>query len=126
MGEEGFTASRRPDQENIRFVEFNAVGDGIGVVLFHQTQALVMVIDSHGKDFFRFVLTDDMFIEIMLNFPGFGDIFKINLFGGSLRGIFFRRSPYAHARCIFHELLIEDFITQLDTFITNIDPRPGD
>ena len=52
-----------PDHQDVAFLELDIVN-----IFFLGRNAFVMIVHGHGKNFFGAVLSDDILIEVMLDF----------------------------------------------------------
>lgn len=68
--QQGLAGSRGTDHDNIALFNLDAL---VGQWLL---KTLIMIIDGHGEEPLGLILTDDVFVEMLLDFAGFGYFFQ--------------------------------------------------
>ena len=98
MRQQGFTASRGADEQDIALVDLD-----IAIAL--RLQALVMVVNSYREDLFGRILFDNIFIQ---------------------HGLYlFRDQKILRTADVFFRLLFNDLTAELNAFIADIYGRTG-
>ena len=104
LRQQRFTHTCRTKQKHIALIDFYVV---LAVI-----NTFIMVVYGHRKSNFCIVLADDIFIQLLLNFLGFQK--------NRSRLVV---TPFAIGNI---GLVFQNRHTKLNTFITDINPRPGD
>ena len=96
LGQQGFSAAGRTEEQNVAFVEFHIVKEilvGIGMDSRLSLETLVVVVDRNRENAFCVILTDDIIIEDLFDFCWFwhdkfgdGTAFLFQLFFGLFCG----------------------------------------
>src|SRR4029078_3057528 len=102
LREQRLSGARRAHHQDVALLELYVVD-----VLFLCGDALVVIMDRHGENFFGPFLSDDILIEAMLDLGGFLE-FGRNFF-----------------LCLF-PVFGDDVVAQIDTFVANVDRGSGD
>jgi hypothetical protein len=101
LGQEGLAAARWANQEDVGFLEFDAVDFTAG------SDAFVVVVNGDGQNAFGPLLTDGVLIQKVFDFGGFRDSETLgNPFSGTIFG--------------------DNLATKADAFVTDVDVWPGD
>src|SRR5690606_8190757 len=98
LGQKGFSASGGADHDDIALLQFHVIHFG-GTV-----DPLVMVVNGHGQRLLGMVLPDDVLIEDIPDFLGFGQVAEVEVLFAS-------------------QLLLDDLIAQLDALIADVNSR---
>ncbi len=101
LGQKGLAASGGTEHENVALLQLHVIGPHIAV------DPLVVVVNSHSQSFLGLFLPNHIFIQGILDFFRLGKTVQFNVM-------------------FFGELFFDDLVTELYTFITDIDPWSSD
>jgi len=128
LGQQGLAAAGGADQQDVGFVQPGGGAIDLAIAIALPGQALVVVVDSHGEHFLGLLLAHHLGIEKRFDLQGLGNRGQ----GGSWLGGFFRRGFAGRIRSgpgtalNLNKFLIKDLVTEIDAFIADVDPGPGD
>ena len=112
LGKKSFSGSGWSQKEDIGFFDLNIGIFVIGILML--AQALVVIVNSDGEDFFRVLLSDDEVVEVLEKFRWcWNSVFEQ---AGEILG--WLRLP--------GEFFAEDGRTDVDALITDVDAGTGD
>src|SRR5690554_2690538 len=101
LGQERLAAACGPQHEDVAFLQLHIIAFEVAV------DAFVVIVHSYSQGLLGFFLPDNVLVQGLFDLLGLGYVFQLQIL-------------------IFGEFLFYDLVAQLNTFVADVDPRPGD